>query len=53
MGQLTGTNQVNSFPSQGRMNEDSTEDGYLSVYTMKNNINSKYQTSLIVGQRQS
>ena len=35
MGQLTGTNQVNSFPSQGRMNEDCIEDRYLSVNTMR------------------
>lgn len=35
MGQLRGTNQVNSFPGQGRMNEDGIEDRYLSVNTMR------------------
>lgn len=54
MDQLTGTNQINSFPSQGRMNEDSIEDRYLSVNTMRNNKNSsKYPIFIIVGRAQS
>ena len=53
MGQLTGTHQVNIFPGQGRMNEDSIKDRFLSVNALRNNNNSKYQRFIIGGQTQS